>query len=626
VQDTRTPPLLDAIYEQITRGAAGYSDLVGCSDLSDEHNKYQLITDYSLGYSHLEAQLSAHELDLQNARIQRENEELDVSVQRTHTESVNSQSLHQQLEPSRAREQKLDADLFVSEQERERLIALVSALEDCRRDLKVWKEIAAFDKSLYEEGEMIISNLRADLEATRDHVRSVQEQLDSQIRLVSSKDSIIESITKESRLANTKLRLERDRRTRETKELLHEKVTMRGRYESEIRRLTQEAQDAQEQLDALRDTLSQLRSNRQPPSDPDEPLEYQPPPTWPYDTGRPPLPPEWNLDTGTLPVSSVIDPDSSHWSTKCSPRSPIQVPVDTSARLLEIPGVCDQESKVTKEPRVALAELFERICQVGPESAVDVKPNERDRTRLQEELIARKEQLRLVEEDARVLRRELGQSRESLHEVESRVRTVECELDICQATVREAQDAWYASEVKLTEATKLLRVYQAESESSMTRADESELKYSQVTFICAALRERVTELEAKVKKLKSARTYRTHSNSRSRRPTGARTGIPAPDLRRLFCLYVRALSDLEAVARGPEIQDSDSIYMTVPPSMPRLLDLSLPPSSPSDDNSLYSNYQGCCAKPLTSTHSGSCCPTDPGMLSLIYPGLACSCI
>jgi hypothetical protein len=30
VQDTRTPPLLDAIYEQITRGAAGYSDLVWC--------------------------------------------------------------------------------------------------------------------------------------------------------------------------------------------------------------------------------------------------------------------------------------------------------------------------------------------------------------------------------------------------------------------------------------------------------------------------------------------------------------------------------------------------------------------------------------------------------------------
>jgi hypothetical protein len=49
-------------------------------------------------------------------------------------------------------------------------------------------------------------------------------------------------------------------------------------------------------------------------------------------------------------------------------------------------------------------------------------------------------------------------NRESLREVEIHVRALEYELDICQATVREVQDAQYASEVKCTEATQLRRV------------------------------------------------------------------------------------------------------------------------------------------------------------------------
>ncbi len=42
-------------------------------------------------------------------------------------------------------------------------------------------------------------------------------------------------------------------------------------------RLTQVAQDAQEQLDPLRDTHSQFRSDGQSPLDRDHPLRYQPP-------------------------------------------------------------------------------------------------------------------------------------------------------------------------------------------------------------------------------------------------------------------------------------------------------------------------------------------------------------
>jgi hypothetical protein len=49
--------------------------------------------------------------------------------------------------------------------------------------------------------------------------------------------------------------------------------------------------------------------------------------------------------------------------------------------------------------------------------------------------------------------------RELLRKVETHVRALEYELDICQATVREAQDTQYACGVKFTEATQLLRVH-----------------------------------------------------------------------------------------------------------------------------------------------------------------------
>lgn len=531
VQDSRTPPLLDAVYEQITRGAPGYSDFVQCSDLSDRHNKYQVITDFSLGYSHLAAQLSAHELDLQSSPMRTENEEPEVSVQRIHTESIDSQNFHRQLELSRARERELDAYLHASEQECERLKELVSTLDSSRRNQEGWKQIAAVAKSLYLESETTASDLRANLEAATDRVRSIREQLDHQTELASDKDGIIQSITKESRLAQTRLRIERDRRVRETKEFLREKSMTRNRYESEIRHLKQEAQDAQEQLDALRNTLSQLRSDPQSPLDREHSLRYRPPRTWPYDTGRPPLPPEWNVDTGTSPVSSAIDPDSSHCDTKSSSRTPIHdSSTHLAARLLEIPGFRDQESEVAKEQRAALANLIELMRQVEPESAEDVKPNKRDETRLQQELIAAKERLRMAEEEVRDLRRELGQSRESIREAETHVRSLEDELGICRVTVREAQDAQHASEVKFTEASQLLRVHQAESESLVARAEESQFKCSQTTLLCTALQERVTELEAKVKKLKSTREYRTYSNSRSHHSTVTSTGMAAPNL------------------------------------------------------------------------------------------------
>ncbi len=557
MQDSRTPPLLDAIYEQITRDAAGYSDLVRCSDLSDEHGKDQVITDYSLGYSHLAAQLSAHELDLQHARMRRENQERDVAGHHIYVDSefVTSQNnSYRHLESSSAREQKLHADLLASEQERERLSVLVSTLEASCRDRQGWEEIAADSKASCAEAEMTASNLRADLAAAADRVRNVQEQLDHQIELASNKDNIIQSITKESRLTLTRLRLSKDmikrsdakvlderyRRLCKTKELLDEKIVMQDRHEAEIRRLTQEAQDAHEKLDALRDTVLQLRRDRQSPSDRDHALRYQPPTTCPYDTGQPPRPPEWVLDNGIRPVNSTINPDSSFHSMKRLPHSHSRDQEDSStrlaARLLEIPGFCDLESEVAKEQRAALEELIKRMREGEPNSPEDVKPDKRDEKRLQEELIATKEKLRVAEEEVRDLRRELGQSRVSIREVETHVRALENELDVCRAALRDAQDAQHASEVKFVEASRLQRLHQAESESLMARAEASQFKSSQATLLCTALQERVTELEAKVKELKSARKDQRRTNSRSGRPTNTCTGMHAPDLRCLVRL------------------------------------------------------------------------------------------
>jgi hypothetical protein len=746
---------LDAIYEQITRGAARHSYLAGRSDLSDEHDNHQVYTDSSLGYSHLAAQLIDHKRDLQNARMWRETE---------------------------------------------RLKALISTLEASHLEQQGWEDIAADAKARCAEAETTASKLRVDLAAAIDCVRNVQEQLDDQIELGSGKDILIQSIAEESLTAHTRLKCAEDeinrldaelldeqlRRLLETKELLDELIMVQDRHEDELRRLSQEA------LDTLRDTPVQLR---QPPLDFDYPPRYQPSTTtWPYDTGQPPLPPEHILDTGTLPVSSFIDPNSSFRSTQWSPHIPSQdqdsstrqaaLPInscfnadssfcstqwspnqdqdsstrlaalpfsssinanssfcstqwsphlptkdrDSSTRLaarllgcwdqesevdedqraaleelielmcrVEPPGVQDvkpsdhdetrlreesivtkeqlrlteeqiidavtppissslnddssfrstqwlphspsqdrdsstrlaarllgfwgQESEVDEDQRAALEELIELMCRVEPPGVQDVKPSEQDETRLREELIVTKEQLRLTEEEVRDVRRELDQSKETLHDVGTHVMALEYELDICQATLREAQHAQHVSEVELAEAVQLLRLRQAESESSMARAEAPEFKCSQTTFLCAALQVRVTELEDQVKNLKNSQKCpaiaAAHTNSHSFCPTAIYTGMHAPDLPRLGCSCI-------PVPLDPGIRDSESVYMTVPSSMPRLFDLSLPPSSlPTSDGSLYLSYPNCSAIPLAYSNSLSLRLADIGTLT---PGSRHSCM
>jgi chromosome segregation ATPase len=316
------------------------------------------------------------------------------------------------------------------------------------------------------EREAIVSKLRADLTAAMDH-------LDRQTKVVSTKDHIIQSVTEESQVArvrlkyaedkithlNAKLQRERDRRLRKKEELL-----------DEIRRLKQ---DAQEQLDTLRHEAATLH----PPHADGRSLLYRQPTTRPYDTCQ--LPP------ATPPISPATNV------------GPI--------------------SEVTQDHRAALEKLFERMRQGEYESAQDaVKPNSEEQeqeSRLQDELAVTKEQLGLAEEEVLTMRRDLDQSRETLREVKTHIAGLQSEWEMCMAMLREAQDAWRSSIADRAEVIELLRVSQAESE-------ESRVKCSQVTFLCAALQERVTELEA-------ITPVHTDSESRFLCPTSTDTGMCA---------------------------------------------------------------------------------------------------
>ena len=515
---------MDAVYEQITRGAAEYNDLV---------------TINSVGCSRLASDLTR---DLQT-HTSRKNQEREPS-RPSSTKSIDSRSgLHRQLEFSRAHEQSLQADLFAAEKERESLKAIISTLEASQREQQRWEKIVEVARARHAEAEGIASKRTLDLSAAVDRIRNMQEQLREQKQLMSRKEFDIKSITRKSRLAHTKLkwaeykitrldeklRDERDRRVRETKELVHEQVMLQGRHESEMRRLIREAEDA------LRDARLQSLSDR------DHPRRQPPPQTLSYDTGQGSLPPERIFASGTLPANSATNPDSSSRPTGRSSRSPNNE-LDYTARLvapwLEIASCCDMESEVAKESRANLEEMIERMREGNPPVTRDLKPNEYDKIiRLQEELEGAKERLRLSEEEVRDVRRQLEQSKETLREVETQVMTLEYESKICQGTLREAQDAQHDSEVKFATADQLLRLRQAESELSLARAEESELKCSQAKFLCVALQERVTELEEQVERMKSAPKHpaitATHTKCCSFYPTVTHTGTHAPTLRRL---------------------------------------------------------------------------------------------
>jgi chromosome segregation ATPase len=453
------------------------------------------------------------------ARVEKLEE--DLRVQHIYAEFIDSQhTLRQQMHVSRAREEKLHADLLAAEQERERLKSLVSTLEASDKKWREREEIVATAKARCVEVEANASKLRADLVTAKDRARSLQEQLDSQTRLASSKDYIIQSITEESRLKlevtedeiarlRRELGHEHDRRLRETKELLDERARTQDRHEAEMHLIAQEARDAQDQLATLRDVLSRRRADGRFPLVRAHSSGRRHPTTELVDNGLPPLPPEQILDAGNPPVSLTIDPDPLRYPTKSSRQSSGQDGGDLStcpaSRLLQYPAFqfFDQTSDVAKAQRAALEELLERMRQPESESAQDVKPDEQDDRHLEEELTATTEQLRLTEEEVLILRRDLGRSRATIREVKSRARDLEHKLGMCQARLRKTQDARRDARIRFAQALELLSLRRADFEWSIAEAKASQFKCSQVTFLSAALQERVTELEAEVKTLKT---------------------------------------------------------------------------------------------------------------------------
>jgi hypothetical protein len=325
VQDTQTPPLLNAIYEQITRCAAGYNDLVDSGDITYDYVEDQAVADGSVRYP-----------DFAHDQIP---EEYRLRLQSIYTQFVDSQDcFREQLEVSRVHQQELHADLLAAEYERERLVS---------------KRQRA--KARCAEAEVTMSKLRADLAAAMDH-------LDRQTEAASSKDNIIQSVTEKSQVAhvrlkyaedkiaqlNAKLQHERDRRHRKTKELLDEQVRVQDLHESEIIRLKQEAQDAQEQVDTLIGVMSELHADGRSPLGDDPSARHQEPTTRPYDNCQPPLPPERIQDTGT-----GTPPISPATNAPCTP----------SHRREDSSTLRDPTPEVTQDHRVALKKLFERMRQ-----------------------------------------------------------------------------------------------------------------------------------------------------------------------------------------------------------------------------------------------------------------------
>ncbi|KAI9510003.1 hypothetical protein F5148DRAFT_1366837, partial [Russula earlei] len=587
VRDTQTPPILNALYEQITCWEKGYDNLVAQVDVPDEcsdHNS-QLTTVSCLGYSHLASQLREQERDLRDARMKREKQEREkvtakrwLRTRHSYAESADSQNnIRQQLQPAHSRQQELSANLLAAERERDRLKTLVSTLEASNKKRRGWKEMAESAEARCTVAEMTAFNLRAELRAAIARTQNTQEQLDYQTEVASSQDGFIQSITEESRMLQTKLngaedeiarldaelRHEHDRRLREMNELRDEQARIQVRHESEVFRLVQEARTAQEQLEALRDELSQLRADGRPQLFHVPPPDYHPPSIKPADTGQPPLLPERILDIGTPPVNSVFGPNSSLRPAESQGYLHRQdrdgASASQAASFHQICGSFDQVSDVAKSQRAALEELLERMRQLESGSTSYENSNHHDEKHPQFELAATKKQLRLTEGELVDVRRDLDQSREALQELETYAKDMIYELDMCLVKLRDAQDARRALVMNLDEAVELLRLRSAMLESSLSEAEASQFACSQITLLSTALQERVNELEDEVKKLKSRPKHSTT-------PTVHRDSTSS------------CTADSAITSNNADLQVVDSLYMTVPSSLSRLLDLSLPPA------------------------------------------------
>ena len=395
------------------------------------------------------------------------------------SDSTYSNTPRQQLQVSRAREDRVHADLLVSAR--------------CA------------------EAEAIASKLRTELATAMDCAQTTQKQLQNQTKLASRKDHVIQSITEESQVVQTKLkgaedkiarlgvelRHERALRLRERDKQLGQQTRMRDCHEAEIRRIAQEARSAQEKLATLHALQSRIRTGQNSPVyDVAYPSRAQfPMPETAY-TGECPTS-RRILHTDTPPASPSSSSFSSHHDWGDS--STLQ-----ADHLAQISACFDQVSHVAKAHVAALEGLLRQIGQLESERAQHVTPTEPDDHSLERELAATTGKLRVTEEEMLTLRRDLDQSRKAMCGAESDARDLRHKLDKCEAKLRKSADSRRATETQFDER---LRLSSAELESSRAQVEASQLKCSQATSLSTALQERIDELEDQITTLKSSRNH-----------------------------------------------------------------------------------------------------------------------
>jgi hypothetical protein len=527
--DSRTPETLNTIYEQISRGTLVPSDLVWLMTQPDgrHHKSAQLIADLYVGYTHLEVELEERERELEQVLAQKEKQEQEachhkleaenrlLRMQQIHAEVVDSEnSLRHRLEASRTREEKLQTDLLAASQERDSLTEFVSILE---ASVRKREELIAAAEAREEEAEKATVNLRMHLADALDGAHVAREQRDRQAMLASENECLVQSTAEELGVVLAKLkdakdeiarldarmRRERDRRVREMKELLDEQAMMQDRHNADVHQISRQAQDAQVQLNRLYDILSRVESGSQS-SFGEIRLPRHRPRTRTNDARDIDQPPP-TLEVGTPPISPASQPTSSRLSINCSPHLPRQGRRDSSIseapELHRISTWFEEVSGAARAQHAAMENLLHRMCQLEIERAQEVESSELEKNHLLDELAVTGKQLRLTQEDVRLMRRDLDEEREMRREVETHI---EHELDMCQAKLEEVQDARRIGRIKFIEAIELLRLRSADAESLRAEAEATRFRCSQVTFLSAALRERVTDLEGELRTLKSA--------------------------------------------------------------------------------------------------------------------------
>jgi hypothetical protein len=559
--DTRTPPLLNATYEQIVNKTATNYNVIWWRNLPSEPKQDQIPTFTGVGNTSSHPELQYREQELLNPVTQHKLErQLTPQPQYIYSAITDSQdSLRRQLEFFRTREKKLKANLLVAERERKKLKDLIATLE-------------ASD---------IV--LRANLAATVDETREAAMMLDRQSRFAAEKDHVIRSTNKdllvmraglqdaEDKITqlDTELRFERKLRIHWTKEL-DEEVRIRRLHEAEMHRISKKTEHVQVQLDLMDDMLPQSHSRRQSLLDANTPfLTSHTIAVAPDNTGQPPPPPFKraipNFRTRFLNFITKPRP----LSPKSLRQTPERNPHDPTTRRSpdhprQISAWLDRVSESANSWRAWAKTLLETISRLEAERSREAESRERSERCLHENLAAIKDKLGVTQEELSSILQELGvtqeelastmqelgmtqeeltatkerlcvsqeevskancelhRERETLHVTRTQAEDTTRELETCVAKLKEAQDARHAGIDKLREVVELLRQRNADVESLKAESEASKSKHSEAVALSSVLRKRVRILEAEVKSL------RLKQKCEEMHPAYADSSLPCP--------------------------------------------------------------------------------------------------